>query len=524
MAEDLGNAILRLSTDSSKFNKGVDRAEKRSRDLNKALKRTGVAAIALGASLATAGFAIKKAFDFARTGAQLQSQRQAFENLAKTFKTSGRVIIDSLKAVSKGAVDTASLVDSATKAMLLGIDPKKFAKLMEIARAASKATGDTITKSFSDISVGIGRMSKLILDNLGIIVGVESATNKYAKQLGIAASAMTDAQKKQAFLNATLEAGQAIIDGVANRTLDFSDRLAQLTTSFTEFFNEAKIGIASFLEKNVVLFEKVEAFIDLLRIATGLQKKLITEQETISGFAVSDTFSQGGLGFDLVQQARVRNAGRDNEAQAKALEDTFSDLNDEILLSGTNLQQIAQDGKSAFALMKEGVFELGTSFSDSLIDMVTGSEVSFKSILSNFFKMISKMIAQIFIVKPLMDALFGAFGGGISLPTVPKSLPFSFKAPGLAEGGRVKARPGGTLFNIGEGGEDEVVTPLSKLDDSNGGGAKIEQNINISPGLPETVRAEIASFLPQFAQIAVDAVEGARRRGGSMALAMGSKT
>jgi hypothetical protein len=37
------------------------------------------------------------------------------------------------------------------------------------------------------------------------------------------------------------------------------------------------------------------------------------------------------------------------------------------------------------------------------------------------------------------------------------------EVPQLARGGIVHARPGGTLVNVGEGGEDEVVAPMSKL-------------------------------------------------------------
>lgn len=42
--------------------------------------------------------------------------------------------------------------------------------------------------------------------------------------------------------------------------------------------------------------------------------------------------------------------------------------------------------------------------------------------------------------------------------------------PRLAHGGVVRARPGGTLVDVGEGGEDEVVAPLSKLGGMIGGG------------------------------------------------------
>jgi hypothetical protein len=44
-----------------------------------------------------------------------------------------------------------------------------------------------------------------------------------------------------------------------------------------------------------------------------------------------------------------------------------------------------------------------------------------------------------------------------------------FNGPQLAHGGIVSATPGGTLVNVGEGGEDEAVIPLSKLGSGGGG-------------------------------------------------------
>jgi hypothetical protein len=39
--------------------------------------------------------------------------------------------------------------------------------------------------------------------------------------------------------------------------------------------------------------------------------------------------------------------------------------------------------------------------------------------------------------------------------------PENFDVPQLAKGGIVPARPGGTLVNVGEGGEAEAVVPLA---------------------------------------------------------------
>jgi hypothetical protein len=54
------------------------------------------------------------------------------------------------------------------------------------------------------------------------------------------------------------------------------------------------------------------------------------------------------------------------------------------------------------------------------------------------------------------------------------------------------------------------------------GGVTVHQTINISTGVAQTVRAEIAALMPAIKRQTVDAVADARMRGGSFASAMGT--
>lgn len=54
-----------------------------------------------------------------------------------------------------------------------------------------------------------------------------------------------------------------------------------------------------------------------------------------------------------------------------------------------------------------------------------------------------------------------------------------------------------------------------------GGGVIVNQTINVSTGVQQTVRAEIQSLLPQISNAAKAAVIDAKRRGGSFANAFG---
>lgn len=205
--------------------------------------------VGIGIAVVAAGFAIKKAFDFAEAGAKLQVMRKSFHSYAKSVGADGDDILAKLKEVSKGTVSEADLIASAGKAMLLGLAPDKLVTLLEVARAASKITGDSITKSFDDITTGVGRQSRMILDNLGIILRVGDANEKYAESLGKTVEELTEAEKKLAVLNATAEAGQLIITGVGEDTLTTADKIARMKVSFTEMIDKMKIFAADVFEK-----------------------------------------------------------------------------------------------------------------------------------------------------------------------------------------------------------------------------------------------------------------------------------
>jgi PAS domain-containing protein len=168
--------------------------------------------------IAAGAVALNTAWNLANSAAKFQEREQAFANLAASHGQNARKILDDLRAMSAGTVDTMTLMEKAGSAMTLGIPAEKLAKLMEIARATAKVTGQDVTTAFQDIVTAVGRGSQMILDNLGIIVKVGEANEAYAATLGKTADKLTDAEKKQAFMNATLEAGEDVIERVGQKT------------------------------------------------------------------------------------------------------------------------------------------------------------------------------------------------------------------------------------------------------------------------------------------------------------------
>lgn len=209
---------------------------------------------------AAALFAIKQAWDIANAAAKFDQQAQAFTNLAASHGVNAKQIIANLKEMSAGTVSTAGLMESAGAAMLLGIPAERLSEMMEIARASAKVMGTTTEQAFNDIAKGIGRQSPLILDNLGITVKLEKAYSAYAKAQKTTVAAMTDAEKKQAFLNAVMTSGQEIVKRVGTQTLTAADAMAIFSAKLEDgkiILGKILISISAFLSAVALGFSTV---------------------------------------------------------------------------------------------------------------------------------------------------------------------------------------------------------------------------------------------------------------------------
>ena len=75
----------------------------------------------------------------------------------------------------------------------------------------------------------------------------------------------------------------------------------------------------------------------------------------------------------------------------------------------------------------------------------------------------------------------------------------------------------------GKGGFPAILHPNETIIDHTKGqssGVVVQQTINVTTGVQQTVRAEIVQLMPQIAQAAKGAVADARLRGGNFSKAM----
>tara|TARA_R100000654_G_scaffold5379_2_gene15253 strand:- start:1006 stop:3222 length:2217 start_codon:yes stop_codon:yes gene_type:complete len=128
------------------------------------------------------------------------------------------------------------LFKQANNAMVLGVSKNsdEMAQLFDIAQRLGRALGRDTASSVESLVTGIGRQSRLMLDNIGIIVKAEEAYKRYALELGVSEKSLTNAQKRQAFLNATLESARIKLKSLGKETLTSQDAYDQFTAAVSD--------------------------------------------------------------------------------------------------------------------------------------------------------------------------------------------------------------------------------------------------------------------------------------------------
>lgn len=251
MAEPLGTAVLELRTDASSLESGLKKAkataEKGGRDLATVAKNMArdwarqMASMAAAAVTVTAAIkAISAAIDAARLAARFEQISAAFNNAARRMGDDGDRIVGSIRAAAGETISMLDAVTAASRAQLLGVPIDRLDELMRIARASARATGESVTFMFDSIVTGIGRASPMILDNLGLTLRIGEAVDAWAANLGKAADELTEAERKQAVLNAVLVSGQRIIQSVGGdfTTLTATERWDKLTAKVADLRRE----------------------------------------------------------------------------------------------------------------------------------------------------------------------------------------------------------------------------------------------------------------------------------------------
>jgi hypothetical protein len=204
----------------------------------------------------------------------------------------------------------------------------------------------------------------------------------------------------------------------------------------------------------------------------------------------------------------VGRATRTAAQAAKSAEEIYKEMLEAIIANSPALQQLGFDADALQTTMETVQSSMESAFM-SMVDGTATAQDAFKA-------MARQIIMELYRVL-VVQRLVGSFtpGGGGILGSV-------FNAfSGRAAGGPVQA---GQPHVVGEHGRELFVPQtagrvlsVAQAQNAVGGGGSVvvNQTINVSTGVQQTVRTEIKQLMPQIAESAKAAVVDAKRRGGS---------
>tara|TARA_R100000654_G_scaffold1381_2_gene5034 strand:+ start:4875 stop:6560 length:1686 start_codon:yes stop_codon:yes gene_type:complete len=366
---------------------------------------------------------------------------------------------------------------------------------------ASDAT--LLVPLFRDNAKAMGEMSErarelgIVLSNDTVLAGVEMR-----RRMDDILSAMGKQFSK--FALTALEAFDAIFEMTDKARLDsLYEQEIKLSEKLRKNHELLESLQQSRFESDEAFQRKKQSLIDMitereikLADVQGERQKLLDQE--LARIALIDKMneraSSKGTGFSPVDPDDIKKATAELKIFNKTLED---------------LDSMASTLESAF----EDVF----------MSAIEGTK-SFKDTIRSSAQAIIRELYRILVVQRLVNATLSLFGIGTPVPSFNSNIansPAGISIGGLASGGYMNA---GQAAVVGEHGR-EIFVPSSagrvlsvgqaQSAIGGGNGVTINQTINVTTGVQQTVRNEIKTMLPQIAESAKAAVVDSKRRGGS---------
>jgi methyl-accepting chemotaxis protein len=341
----------------------------------------------------------------------------------------------------------------------------------------------------------------------GAVKGVEE-TNDAMMKLGVMLGGVRDQ-----IVAGLAPAFRLIVDLIRNKLVD-AIKGENGMGKIEDFAKTLAINVIDFVED---IAESLQGFADRTRTVVNF---MIAAARAMGGITLNKTL----VDLKDVGKLVILNRGffqdlRDAVNTTSAATDIFNKKTETGIEKTQKYSEALQQLKDAAEKVGEGMGDAAVrgikSLEDALVDLSMGTtsvKDAFKSMAKSIIADLIRLQIQQNITKPLSNMLSGMFGapaGG----TAPQA---------KAIGGSVRAN---SPYMVGENGRELFVpnssgsiVPNNKL---GGGGVTVNQTINLSAGVSQTVRAEVMGMLPQIQEASKAAVLDARRRGGSFSAAFG---
>ena len=275
-AKKLGMELDKAGAGSERAAKGQEKLNRTGRDLDRNMRgtakmtsnstkefskmRQGMGGlVGTYATLAAQVFAVTAAFQFLQTAADYKNLIAGQEALGAVSGTAYKTITNNIIAATDAQIRYADAAKAAAIGTAAGLTSGQLTELGTAAKNVSFALGRDLTDSFNRLVRGVTKAEPELLDELGIILRLETASEKYALKINKTASELTAFERSQAVANEVLEqserkfaAIEALMDPNAAALQQFAKSFDDLFNAFRDMIMTVLTPVLQFLTKNTL--------------------------------------------------------------------------------------------------------------------------------------------------------------------------------------------------------------------------------------------------------------------------------
>jgi len=463
-------------------------------------------------------------------------QRQAFDNLGVAIRDANgkiRPTVDILADVAAGFQDAE---DGAIKTQyavaLFGKSGANFIEFLNTGREGVQALGASISTEFADQSAtfmdNLDRIGQRIQSTISEKAAPFLAFMNRQIEEAVRLDKMTRVGAGRGVVNPefvvpTKTTPKPLTPLSKENTKEEKDNAKEIASAYQQISDEVfklvngerELAIFQFARKGASV-EEIALYTEQLDKLAQLKEAQKANEEEAKQYAEQDKLNRQSRNDLLEKGKQLYDETRTpleklNIAEAELLRllelgiidfDVYSRA---VFQANEAMDKLAKDGEDQFADLEAAIRGWGNEFTNIMANAVMTGKLSFKDLANSVISDLLRMSIQATITKPLLDLGMGFLG---IQPAGKRAL-----------GGPVTS---GQPYLVGEQGP-EIFMPANSgtiIPNGQSGGVVVNQTIQVTTGVQQTVRAEVMNMLPQIANAAKSAVAEAKLRGGSFAAAM----
>ena len=352
--EDLGKKTDKTTGKRRQYNKVEKGVGQMTANTTKAFsKQTGVITsgiVPAYAILASNVFALTAAFNFLKRAFDVKALQDSQIAFAESTGTALSGVTQRLREASDGMLGFREAAEASAIGLAKGFSPSQLEELAEGARKASTALGRDFQDAFDRLLRGASKAEPELLDELGITLRLEEATQRYADAIGKNRKELNEYERSQAVLIETqrqLNRNFGDVDAISNPFIVLSKTFEDLVKTVTGAVLPVFTAFAEIISRNAMAAVAVFG-----ALGVSILKTIIPTDSLKESF---------GNFFDR-QQERVDNAIADQQAFQAEIERTDQALRDSSKDAGKKAARsaLSEGGKDAqksaiLQKMKKGI-------------------------------------------------------------------------------------------------------------------------------------------------------------------------